>query len=105
MAGWVLFRAETAPAAWAYWRALAGWAPVSGGAAPYLDGITLTAIAAGIIGAAPIGLWLGARMESAPSALRPLAGALQVAVVAAVLVACMLQLGASTHNPFIYFRF
>ena len=80
-------------------------APVAGGAAPYLDSLTVTAIAAGVIGAAPIGPWIGARLERAPSALRPITGALQIAVVTAVLLACMLQLGASTHNPFIYFRF
>ena len=113
MIGWVFFRADTLPAAVAFLKAMAGLSP----AAPtvytvqwYLTPELWLALAAGVIGSAPVAPAISRWFErmrargSGPALDWSLALA-STATFAALLVGSVLQVAARTYNPFIYFRF
>jgi len=108
MVGWVLFRAESFGHAAAYLGAMLGLGAGGPPLAPYLTGKVLAVLVLGALGSTA---WLPAAGE----ALRRLyargrtqALALDLgAQLATVLLAlaCLTELAAGTHNPFIYYRF
>jgi alginate O-acetyltransferase complex protein AlgI len=110
MTGWVFFRAETLGEALGFLKALAGLnrgvtgTPMT--VAWFLTPELLLAIAAGILGSAPLGEALSGWRQARPAA----AGswrwdALITAGLLIVLVASAMQVAAGSYNPFIYFRF
>ncbi len=108
--GWVFFRAETLPAAWAYLQMLAGAGPAATQSLSALqDARTVTALLAGS-GLAFAPLFLGAglsqdwRVEDAArhAGLRVL---LRTAATLALVGLSTLPLLRGGFNPFIYFRF
>ena len=114
MIGWVLFRADSLAAAGHVLAAMAGGATAVAPAfdtAWYLTPEVVAALAAGVVGATPVGPALAARLLGAPSApdTRPaMPAAASLAVVATCVVlfaASMLLSAAGTYSPFIYFRF
>ncbi len=116
--GWVLFRADSFGHATAIYRAMLGLHGWNGMEYPwqlYLDSGVALALVAGIVGSLPILPWLRERLTTteseAPSLQVPrmaftgLLAAVQLVLLAAVLIASSAVLAAGTHNPFIYFRF
>ena len=115
MAGWVIFRANTFPAAADYFRALSGitHAPFAPAVQLYLTGQVICALALGIAFSGP--LWDALQSttakagRAAPAALRPLlqatGSAAETCLVVASLVVSSAWLAGGTYNPFIYFRF
>lgn len=109
MVGWVFFRAETLPQALTYIQAMFG---AGGSEMPplrlswYLNPEVRLALAAGLIGATPIVPALAAWSSKRLTAWRAHAvdAAATVALVT-VFLAALLQVGARSYNPFIYFRF
>jgi alginate O-acetyltransferase complex protein AlgI len=95
--GWVLFRAEDMPHAWAIYRALAG----DGGSQLALDAVlTPSVLLAFVVG----GAIATARFELPPR-LAPRLAMLRAPAALAALLLCACSLSAGTYNPFIYFRF
>jgi alginate O-acetyltransferase complex protein AlgI len=115
MLGWVLFRADSFPAAWAYFGALSAWAPEAAAQplARYASREAIWAVAAGVVFSAPIWAWLRARAgrfaharsRGVATALEAGGVALETGLVVLLLVACAASLAGGTYNPFIYFRF
>lgn len=108
LVGWVFFRAETFAGATAYLAAMFGFAAGDGvheNVAMHLDYLVLVAIIAGAIGSTPIWPKIGASVNSVTGPTLAGLSTVRVAALVSILIACVLQLGASTHNPFIYFRF
>jgi alginate O-acetyltransferase complex protein AlgI len=111
MGGWVLFRCETWPQAIAYYAALVGRGAADAAthpAAPYLDPLVATTLAAAVVGATPVARLLGRwrdRVAAAGGARATALLALDTAWLGAVFVAAAAWLAAGTYNPFIYFRF
>ncbi|HTY77845.1 MAG TPA: MBOAT family protein [Candidatus Bathyarchaeia archaeon] len=109
MGGWVLFRAESLGQAGAYLAALAGFASGSGleqHAALHLNAVVVMALAAGVMGSAPLLPRLGRWRDSiTPVNLRLAVEAGRLAGLALLLVASAMLMAAGTYNPFIYFRF
>ncbi len=109
--GWVLFRAESLSSAGHIYQALFG---VSGSAAVplafYLNGKTAIVFILGLIGSAPLFLWLGKKRliidpTTSTARLQPFwYGATSIAIGLIFLLAVM-QLASGTYNPFIYYRF
>jgi alginate O-acetyltransferase complex protein AlgI len=106
--GWVPFRAATLGQAWTFLHAMVG----IGGPAeiwPVRQFLTLdveVALLVGVFGALPLLPWLGARIEaSGHRVLHHASAALAILAMLGMLLACTVMLAASTHNPFIYFRF
>ena len=114
MIGWVLFRADSLAAAGHVLAAMAGGAPAVAPAfdtAWYLTPEVVAALAAGVVGATPVGPALAARLLGAPSApdtrpAMPAAASLAVVATCVVLFAASVLLSAAgTYSPFIYFLF
>jgi alginate O-acetyltransferase complex protein AlgI len=116
MAGWALFRSGSLSYGLALLSAMAGFAPGTGveyHAGLYLNWEVGLALAAGVIGSAPVvpavSQWLSGLAARRAGKARVLvdAGLAAAGVVALVLVlaACATWLAAGTYNPFIYFRF
>ena len=113
MVGWVFFRAETLPQAWAFLQAMAGQTPSA--PTPYLVSWHLTpelwmALVTAVIAAMPVGPTLAAWRERVVNDTRQPAvawGAAAISVVSLPLVLALsiVQVAARTYNPFIYFRF
>ena len=111
MVGWVFFRAETLSSAWVMLRAMAG----AGGDLPtayspgwYLTPQVLVALAAGIVGSAPVISFLERSLKGRAASTPTGAAAWEFAGVLALLlvfVGALAQSAAGTYNPFIYFRF
>jgi alginate O-acetyltransferase complex protein AlgI len=112
MIGWVFFRADTLPAAFAFLRAMAGVH------APAVSPYTLSwflpldvrlAIVAGIIGSAPIapalGRWRDELRTRASAARATLVDAAGVGALVATFGISVLHVASRSYNPFIYFRF
>ncbi len=113
MIGWVPFRAPTLTQTWPFFKAMAGLGGPSD-VWPVLQFLTLdvaVALGVAVVGAAPVLPWLGARIEAygktgdAGLLVRHASALLAIAAMMAMLLACAVMLAASTHNPFIYFRF
>jgi alginate O-acetyltransferase complex protein AlgI len=113
MVGWVFFRAESVSGAWGVLRAMAGMAP--GDHTPYAASWYLTpelvmAVAAGLIGSAPVVPMLS-RWAATPrsgDAVPALSGAWAAGTVLAVgvlLGLSLTQVALGAFTPFIYFRF
>jgi alginate O-acetyltransferase complex protein AlgI len=109
MVGWVFFRADTLPHALAYLQALIG---AGGSEMPalrlswYFNPEVRIALVAGVVGATPVVPALAAWSSERLAAWR--ADALHAAgtvALLAVFLAALLQVGARSYNPFIYFRF
>jgi alginate O-acetyltransferase complex protein AlgI len=111
----VIFRCDTAPALWAYTKALAGRSPALTGeyhAGLFLNTELIWVGLLGVLASLPTLPWMverltgwgrgGAVRYRIADQLRQL-GAL--AAVAAMFLLCAMKLAAGTHNPFIYFRF
>ena len=104
---WVVFRCDTWAQTWGYFRSLAG-VTASGG----LTAIPANVVTTGVLYALAVGLvlcapwWPALRERSARGKFTADAvGLSEVCVGLAVLVLCLLAVGAGTHNPFIYYRF
>jgi alginate O-acetyltransferase complex protein AlgI len=111
MVGWVFFRADSLGAALGVLQAMAGFSPgqpTAYGVSWYLTPEVALAMAAGVVGSAPLWRTLGARLAW-PSQEEPRFGAvtsaLTCAALAAVFAGCAMLIAAHTYNPFIYFRF
>ena len=109
LVSWVLFRADSLPAAWHFLSAMAGMSKASGLEHPialYADTQIVLALAAGILGSAPVvpvvGRWLQA-LAGGGARIGTSAG--ELAVLACILMTSIMLLAAGTYNPFIYFRF
>jgi alginate O-acetyltransferase complex protein AlgI len=116
MLGWVLFRAESLPQAWAFISNMVG---IGGGVAasqPLVRHATnqvIFALVAGAVFSMPACDWFRSRcallVEWLPGRVRPaLSGAgaiLESVVVIGLLLVSSAWLAGSTYNPFIYFRF
>ncbi|MCU1385115.1 MAG: putative poly(beta-D-mannuronate) O-acetyltransferase [Acidobacteria bacterium] len=105
MIGWVFFRADTLAGAIVFLQSLAGLTDAV--ATPYTVAWYLTpelwlALAAGAIGSAPWVPALAARFERAPGWR---VEALNTVALMALFVLSIMNIAASTYNPFIYFRF
>ena len=114
MIGWVLFRADSLADAGHVFVAMAGGATAVApafDAAWYLTPEVVAALAAGVVGATPVGPALAARLLRGPgaadaSAVMPAAASLVVVATCVVLLAASVLLSAAgTYSPFIYFRF
>jgi len=119
MVGWVLFRAETLPQAFAFLKAMVGIEGTATGAGAwyrpemYVNAQVWIAIIAGVIGSAPIWPRIGQWTDYFVHSLRGRAqvaceaSILAIAFVAltSVLVIAGLLVAAGTYSPFIYFRF
>jgi alginate O-acetyltransferase complex protein AlgI len=109
MVGWVFFRAETLTDAVAFLRAMAGLGialPTPFAAAWYFTPELSLALAAGVVGSAPVLPWLSRQLEFARSGrLRWFSDAAAVAATFVILVASILQVASRSYSPFIYFRF
>jgi alginate O-acetyltransferase complex protein AlgI len=109
MIGWVFFRAETLTGALAYLKAMAGMSgsvPTPIALGWYLTPELALALAAGVIGSAPIVPALGRWRDELT--VRSRAWAFEAAATLALMlmfVASILQIAARSYNPFIYFRF
>ncbi len=113
MAGWVFFRADSLPAAFAFFKAMAG-TPASA-PTPYALRWFLTpevglALFAAVIGSAPVVPWLARRRDrwelvNQGSETVSRISLLGTAALALMLFASIAQIAARTYNPFIYFRF
>jgi alginate O-acetyltransferase complex protein AlgI len=107
--GWVFFRADTLRGAAAFLKAMFGFgmaAPTEFAVSWYLTPPLWLALAAGLLGSAPLVPWLAEWRHRTPAASR--AWSLDAAAVAAlslILVASILQVAARSYSPFIYFRF
>ncbi len=104
---WVIFRCDTWAQTMAYFRSMFG-AGGAGGLAVIPANVvttgTLTALAVGVVLSTPV--WPALREWS--GRWQATARATQwgeVGAALAVLVLCLLSMGAGTHNPFIYYRF
>ncbi|HWM78122.1 MAG TPA: MBOAT family O-acyltransferase, partial [Methylomirabilota bacterium] len=109
MVGWVFFRAETLRQAGSFLSAMAGFASGSGlqqHVGLYLNAIVALALAAGVLGSAPLlprlTRWRGG---IATMQVRALVEAGRLAGLVFLLVASAMLMAAGTYNPFIYFRF
>jgi alginate O-acetyltransferase complex protein AlgI len=109
--GWIFFRADSLSGAAGVLRAMAGFSPAlptAYGVAWYLSPEVALAMAAGVIGSAPvwpaIGAWLARPSPDGPR-FGPVPSALTGAALAAVFAGCAMLIAAHTYNPFIYFRF
>ena len=109
MVGWIFFRAETFTQAAELLRAMSGlgaddtaW-PV----AMFADSRVFLGLAVAVVAATPMLPRLSAWWQHAPRSDRATILGASGALFAqmAVLVLCAVMLAASTHNPFIYFRF
>jgi alginate O-acetyltransferase complex protein AlgI len=111
MVGWVFFRAESLTGAAGLLQAMAGFSPAhptAYGVTWYLTPELLLAIAAGVVGSAPVWPALASRWaRPSPEGPRvgPLSSALTCAALAAIFAGCAMLIAAHTYNPFIYFRF
>lgn len=116
MGGWVLFRAETLPEALGYFEAMMGLTAGDGLRYPleaYLDRQTWGVILCGVIFATPLFPFALGSMRRfgkgsdalAGTMIRCIAGVLENAAFAMLLLGSVLYLAAGSYNPFIYFRF
>jgi alginate O-acetyltransferase complex protein AlgI len=113
MVGWVFFRADSAAGAWAVLRAMAGFGvgdPTPYQVSWYLTPELLIALAAGVIGSAPVipmlvnRVGVGVPGDDSPALPRAWAVGAVVAV-AALLAVSLTQVALGSFTPFIYFRF
>ena len=109
MIAWVFFRADSLPHALGFLRAMLGASPATGVEHPFalfVDGPTLLALGAGIVGSMPVLAALRRRlMERSSPAVAVAVGTGEIAALSLILLACSMMLAAGTYNPFIYFRF
>ena len=102
--GWVLFRAESFAQAGAFTRAMCGFGPTApvptSVGALLCEPLTLAALLAAIVCATSAGLGV---LEAARS--RGIRGWLANAYLFLLFYLSVVQIVASTYNPFIYFRF
>jgi alginate O-acetyltransferase complex protein AlgI len=110
MVGWVFFRADTLPDAVAFLRAMFGLTAAIQRTpftlAWYLTPELLLALAAGVVGSAPITPALGRWRAALGDRWRAVGlDAISTAALMLILVASIMQMAARTYNPFIYFRF
>ena len=109
MIAWVFFRADSLPHALGYLGAMFGASPATGIEHPlalFVDGPTLLALVAGVVGSMPVLAILQRRLASSPRpAIAVAAGIGELAALSLILLACSTMLAAGTYNPFIYFRF
>ena len=108
--GFVLFRADTMPAALAYLQAMGGWGLAGASTqslALYIDRVTSLAFAVGLIGSMPVVPYLRARLanQSLSPCLENTGLVVRLITFATLFLFCAMQLAAGTYNPFIYFRF
>jgi alginate O-acetyltransferase complex protein AlgI len=112
MVGWVFFRADTTSGALAMLQAMAGMAaadPTSFAVGWYLTPELLLAVAAGIVGSAPVVPALTRRFtvsDGSSTGRMSTPWATSVAIVTTILlVASLTQVALGSFTPFIYFRF
>ena len=109
MVGWVFFRAADLPGALGMLRAMAGLgvaAPTPFAPAWYVSREVALAVAAGVIGSAPIvpalQTWVTGGRERGLSFA---ASAATTVLLTVALAGSIMLIAARTYNPFIYFRF
>jgi alginate O-acetyltransferase complex protein AlgI len=116
MVGWVFFRADSLPHAFAFLQAMVGRSAGQGFAynpAMYLNTELLLALFVGVLGSMPLLPALGKWMERALAEREGTSAAtlelgvrvLSFATLILVFVASAALSAAGTYNPFIYFRF
>ncbi|MEX2216338.1 MAG: MBOAT family protein [Phycisphaeraceae bacterium] len=119
MVGWVFFRAETLPQAFAVLQAMIGFGGTAATAGVwyrpemYLDVTVTLVILAGVIGATPIWPAIGKGYERAIAKaaaarvgwMECSALSLRMVVLGVVFVVAALLVAAGSYSPFIYFRF
>ena len=105
--GWVLFRAVDLPSAWAYMKAMLGFAPggfTDGTATMYISQFGIT-ILAGVICATPLLKLLAEKLKAKAAWVDNtiyLSGHLVQTLLFFVSVSFIVM---NAHNPFIYFNF
>ena len=100
LAGWVLFRAESLPAAGDYFKKMLGLIPDEYAALDfvyYVDGEEALAFAFAAVLSAPVAKDFFTARNKHPALAR--------AVALALFLLSVTVIGAGTFNPFIYFRF
>ena len=103
---WVFFRAEDLPQSWAYLAAMVGQIEMDPRAQPFgfhVDPVIILILLAGAIGSTPLPTILYARLVRGTSAM--VRNTLELLAVGLLLAGCVVLVGASAYNPFIYFRF
>lgn len=116
--GWILFRAESMPAALGFMAAMTGFVAVGEGnphtLALYCNRELIAALVAGVLFSTPVVRLLGERMptwrqsagpEPSPILLSISLATGEVLMVSSLFVASACYLAAGSYNPFIYFRF
>jgi alginate O-acetyltransferase complex protein AlgI len=107
----ILFQSRDLSYAFSFFAAMAGFAQGDGlmqFPGLYVNNVLIVGMLAAVIGSTPIVPALGRRLYGDAGAVvapRPVASIATIALVMVLLIACMLELSATTHNPFIYFRF
>ncbi len=103
MIGWVFFRSETLTYAWAYLKALAGFAGGNGikyYPAMYLTRDVVAVLFFGIIGTTPVVSIFRRIREN-----NFFVTTLEIVFLGAIFMASSMLLAVGTYNPFIYFKF
>jgi alginate O-acetyltransferase complex protein AlgI len=104
---WVFFRAPDLGSSGAFFKALLGFVPpeeVRFWLGEHVNGVFVTAFAAGIIGSAPVINLIKVHSLAVPRVHQALSAASVLAIFALFFLSAA-SLAAGTHNPFIYFRF
>ncbi|MYM37217.1 MBOAT family protein [Duganella sp. FT94W] len=107
MVGWVFFRADTLPHAFAYLRAMFGQQALDAAAVRpwqmYFGSSAMLALGLGL--GLALALLRGLPRAPAGGAPAVLFGGVKAGLLALGFGLCVLSLAANTYNPFIYFRF
>lgn len=113
MFGWVLFRAETWPQTWAFWKAMLGLGPALAADSEvwfWFGRDVQMAMAAGVLFSLPVVPvvrrgWAAVGPVRSGGFRELLGMLLRLAILLGLFLACVPLLVAETYNPFIYFRF
>ncbi|MEW6121132.1 MAG: MBOAT family O-acyltransferase [Pseudomonadota bacterium] len=101
--GWVWFRAETFDGAIGMFGGLFGFNGVGGMSFPIAFGLYPLSVAALVAGGL-IGFWKWPRIKVALG-WRPAVAVLDYAMIAAIMVLCVIWIGGGPAAPFLYYRF
>ena len=104
--GWLVFRAENLPAAWAYLRNMLGIGTTALDDTfwYYVDNYLVYLLAAAAF-AVPFGPWLRKKVEALPHVPKTVCDVLYTVGIFALFLAAIACIVKGSYNPFIYFNF